>query len=210
MPLAVSDVSGTSATLSYVHTDHLGRPILMTDASGSTVFQATYKPYGEVYSTSATKALNLRFPGQYFQIETGFATNWHRHYDPITGRYTQPDPLRFVDGPSIYNYATASPLMKTDREGLSAAGVASQLGLNLSNSNPPNSSAGGSGGGAGVGAVCPVGEGEVFENREGRLPDRPLGYYTIRVGVGPVRFVFGLGGEIYYSPDHYKTFIPLN
>ena len=64
MPLAVSDVSGTTATISYVHTDHLGRPILMTDASGSTVFQALYKPYGEVYSTSATKALNLRFPGQ--------------------------------------------------------------------------------------------------------------------------------------------------
>ena len=119
MPLAVSDVSGTTATISYVHTDHLGRPIRMTDASGATVFQALYKPYGEVYSTSATKALNLRFPGQYFQIETGFATNWHRHYDPVTGRYTQPDPLRFVDGPSVYNYATASPLMKIDRTGLS-------------------------------------------------------------------------------------------
>ena len=113
MPLAVAE----AASLYMVHTDHLGRPIRMTDATKATVFQAIYKPYGEVYSTSGTKAQNLRFPGQYFQIETGFAYNWHRHYDPVTGRYTQPDPLRFVDGSSIYNYAGSSPLIKTDRDG---------------------------------------------------------------------------------------------
>ena len=33
---------------------------------------------------------DLRFPGQFFLIETGLAYNWHRHYDPVTGRYTQP------------------------------------------------------------------------------------------------------------------------
>ena len=115
MPLAVAE----AANLYMVHTDHLGRPIRMTDSTKATVFQAIYKPYGEVYSTSGTKAQNLRFPGQYFQIETGFAYNWHRHYDPITGRYTQPDPLRFVDGPSVYSYVSGSPFIKTDREGLS-------------------------------------------------------------------------------------------
>jgi RHS repeat-associated protein len=62
-------------------------------------------------------ANNLRFPGQYFQLETGLAYNWHRHYDPVTGRYIQPDPLRFVDGPSVYAYARSSPYMYTDREG---------------------------------------------------------------------------------------------
>jgi RHS repeat-associated protein len=64
----------------------------------------------------------LRFPGQYFQLETGLAYNWHRHYDPVTGRYIQPDPLRFVDGPSIYAYAVSSPFMKTDRDGLHIEG----------------------------------------------------------------------------------------
>ena len=114
MPLAVVD-GGT--TLSYLHADHLGRPIKLTNAAKAVVFTAIYKPYGEVYSTSGTVANNVRFPGQYFQIETGFAYNWHRHYDPVTGRYTQPDPLRFVDGSSIYNYAGSSPLIKTDRDG---------------------------------------------------------------------------------------------
>ena len=49
---------------------------------------------------------------------SNLAHNWHRTYDPVTGRYTQPDPLGFVDGPSVYAYAGNSPLVKTDRSGL--------------------------------------------------------------------------------------------
>jgi RHS repeat-associated protein len=111
LPLAVAE----AATLYMVHSDHLGRPIRMTDGAKATVWQAQYKPFGEPVTLSGTKANNLRFPGQYFQIETGFAYNWNRHYDPTTGRYTQPDPLRFVDGPSVYAYAGSSPFMNTDR-----------------------------------------------------------------------------------------------
>jgi RHS repeat-associated protein len=108
----------TTPVTYQVHTDHLGRPIRMTDAAKATVWQATWKPWGEAQSITGTAANNLRFPGQYFQIETGLAYNWHRHYDPVTGRYTQPDPLRFVDGPRIYHYAMASPFMRIDRNGL--------------------------------------------------------------------------------------------
>ena len=117
LPLAVVDDVTTFPTLLMVHTDHLGRPIRMTDASRATVWQASWKPWGEPQSISGTRALNLRFPGQYFQIETTLAYNWHRHYDPATGRYTQPDPLRFVDGPSVYAYAGNSPFVYVDRDG---------------------------------------------------------------------------------------------
>jgi RHS repeat-associated protein len=104
--------------MNFIHADHLGRPIRMTDAAKVTTWQATWKPWGEVQTLSGTNSNNLRFPGQYFQIETGLHYNHHRMYDPVTGRYTQPDPLRFVDGPSIYAYAKNSPYMYTDREGL--------------------------------------------------------------------------------------------
>ncbi|MDX2147681.1 MAG: RHS repeat-associated core domain-containing protein [Planctomycetota bacterium] len=66
-------------------------------------------------------------------------------------------------------------------------------------------------------------DGTNFENRPlpGRispeLPARPTGYYTEYVhptpgvnGPDPQRVVVGRGGEMYYSPDHYGTFIPLN
>jgi RHS repeat-associated protein len=116
LPLAVVNVSATPV-IYQVHSDHLGRPIRMTDGTRATVWQATWKPWGEPQSITGSQANNLRFPGQYFQLETGLAYNWHRHYDPVTGRYIQPDPLRFVDGPSIYAYARSSPYMNVDREG---------------------------------------------------------------------------------------------
>jgi hypothetical protein len=40
--------------------------------------------------------MDLRFPGQWFQLETGLHYNWRRHYDPKTGRYLQPGPLGFI------------------------------------------------------------------------------------------------------------------
>jgi RHS repeat-associated protein len=95
----------------------------MTNATRATVWQAFYNPWGEPYSLSGTIENNLRFPGQFFLIETGLSYNWHRHYDPTTGRYTQADPLRFVDGPSVYAYVGASPYMWTDREGLDFLGI---------------------------------------------------------------------------------------
>jgi RHS repeat-associated protein len=92
--------------------------VRMSSATKPTVWQATCKRWGEIQCLSGTATNNLRFPGQYFQIETGLHYNHHRHYDPVTGRYTQPDPLGFVDGPSVYAYAGNSPYMNTDREGL--------------------------------------------------------------------------------------------
>jgi RHS repeat-associated protein len=118
LPLAIVDTVNTTPTLLMVHTDHLGRPTRLTDSTKTTVWQASYKPWGEVQSMSGTRTQNLRLPGQYFQIETNLAYNHHRHYDPTTGRYTQPDPLGFVDGPSVYAYAGSSPFMMTDSKGL--------------------------------------------------------------------------------------------
>jgi RHS repeat-associated protein len=118
IPLAVfADLDTASPQLYYVHPDHLNRPLRMTDGAQAVVWDAVYKPFGEVYSITGSATLNLRFPGQYFLIESGLAYNWHRHYDPTLGRYTQPDPLEFVDGPSLYAYALSSPVMYVDPTG---------------------------------------------------------------------------------------------
>lgn len=66
-------------------------------------------------------------------------------------------------------------------------------------------------------------DGSVFENRtvKGRLvpelPEHPYGYYREYVhptpgvqGPGPQRIVVGQRGELYYTSDHYRTFVPLN
>lgn len=89
----------------------------MTDATQAIVWDAVYRPFGEVHAITGAAANNLRFPGQYFLIESGLHYNWHRHYDPTLGRYIQPDPLRFIDGPSVYAYANSTPPMKVDPDG---------------------------------------------------------------------------------------------
>ena len=176
LPLAIVDTVNTTPTLLMVHSDHLGRPTRLTDSTKATVWQATYKPWGEVQSLSGTRTNNLRFPGQYFQIETGLAYNHHRHYDPTTGRYTQPDPLGFVDGASIYAYAKSSPFLLIDRSGQGAFGAV------------VGGLVGGIGGGVG-GAIVGGGEGAIGGTLV--LP----GYGTFGGGVGGA-VVGGVGGAI--------------
>jgi hypothetical protein len=54
--------------------------------------------------------------------------NWYRHYDPTIGRFTQPDPLGFVDGPSVYAYGRSSPARFTDFDGRVAPAIPLILG----------------------------------------------------------------------------------
>ena len=71
---------------------------------------AVWAPWGSPHAITGTATLDARFHGQWYQLEAGFHYNWHRHYDPTLGRYTQPDPLGFVDGPSRYAYAGSNPV----------------------------------------------------------------------------------------------------
>ena len=117
-PLAVVDGVGTmSPVLHLVHVDHLHRPIMMTDGTKASVWSATWQPWGGVHAITGSVSLNARFPGQWFQLEAGLHYNWHRHYDPTLGRFTQPDPIGFVDGPSVYGYARGGPQNYVDPDG---------------------------------------------------------------------------------------------
>jgi hypothetical protein len=79
MPVAVfADLDTASPQLYYVHPDHLNRPLRMTDGSKAVVWDAVYRPFGEVHAIGGSASLNLRFPGQYFLLEHGLHYNWHR------------------------------------------------------------------------------------------------------------------------------------
>ena len=95
---------GGAPTVVYFHTDALGTPQAMTDAGGQVVWQATYTPFGTATLTRQSMVNHLRFPGQYFDEETQFAYNVHRHYDATTGRYLQADPVGLAAGMNLYAY----------------------------------------------------------------------------------------------------------
>ena len=69
-----------------------------------------------------------------------------------------------------------------------------------------------------AGGPFPYGkDGSEFSNREGRLPRQAPGYYreyTVETAGSPDRgarrIVSGHAGEIYYTRDHYQTFVRLN
>jgi len=123
MPVAIIDqVNTATPVLYYVHVDHLNRPIMVTNSAGASVWTAVWTPFGTAQSVTGTLTYNARFPGQWFQIESGLHYNWNRHYDPSTGRYVQPDPTGLEalmrNGPSVYAYARQSPLAWIDPQGL--------------------------------------------------------------------------------------------
>ncbi|WP_306143126.1 RHS repeat-associated core domain-containing protein [Roseibium sp. MMSF_3412] len=133
-PLAVVAGVDTASPAAYlVHGDHLERPVMMTAAIRPPVSHAyihwfaAYTPFGTLQQTMGVIDTDNRFPGQWYQLESGLHYNWHRHYDPTLGRYTQPDPLGLIDGPSRYAYARNNPTQLLDPKGEFAQGVGSAL-----------------------------------------------------------------------------------
>ena len=107
-----------AAEVYYVHTDHLGTPKTITDRQQSVVWAAAYLPFGQADVTTELLVNNLRFPGQYFDAESGLHYNYFRDYDPSIGRYIQPDPIGLAGGINSYSYARENPLSNADRMGL--------------------------------------------------------------------------------------------
>jgi len=102
----------------FYHNDHLGTPQKMTSVSGAVVWSAAYSSFGEATIDFDTVENNLRFAGQYFDAETSLHYNYHRYYDPATGRYLTPDPIGLAGGINLFAYVQNNPINKIDPQGL--------------------------------------------------------------------------------------------
>jgi len=116
-PLAVREHQHNPGIYYYIN-DRLGTPIQLIAPSGTVVWQAAYQAYGEAQVQVATISNNLRFPGQYFDAETGLHYNWNSYYDPVAGRYISPDPIGLDGGLNLYAYVGGNPVNWSDPKGL--------------------------------------------------------------------------------------------
>lgn len=102
----------------FIHNDHLGTPQVVTDQSQAVVWQGHQTPFGVVEETTATIEQLSRFPGQYFDEESGLSYNYFRDYDPTIGRYIQSDPIGLRGGINTYAYVGGNPVIFLDSFGL--------------------------------------------------------------------------------------------
>ena len=131
----MQDFSNSTPALYYVHNDHLGTPQVMTDNSGQVIWQASYDPFGAATvngdpdGDGIAVTLNVRFPGQYYDAETGLHYNYFRTYDPETGTYTTSDPIGLAGGLNTYAYVGGNPVRWVDPLGLWSFGIEGYAGF---------------------------------------------------------------------------------
>ena len=137
-----------------IQSDHLNTPRRLIQSDGQVAWQWAYSAFGEEKPTIARNrfantdlnqsfgttnvpavTFNLRYPGQYYDQETGLHYNWHRSYDAGRGRYTQADPIGLDGGWNRFGYVGGNALSFSDPEGL--AWSCKTVGLLTTCSNTP-------------------------------------------------------------------------
>ncbi|TJZ73892.1 RHS repeat-associated core domain-containing protein, partial [Chitiniphilus eburneus] len=126
IPVAVVQAATPAPKLYYAWSDHLGTPRQLSNpADNKIVWEwAISEPFGHSTANADPDGdgqqlvYNLRFPGQYFDAETGRYYNYFRDYDPRIGRYIQSDPIGLAGGINTYGYVGGSPVLLTDSRGL--------------------------------------------------------------------------------------------
>jgi len=126
IPVATLRTNGANVDVFYVHTDQINTPRKVSRPSDNKLrWSWDPTPFGEgaPNENPSVPALgvfkyNLRFPGQYFDVETNLNYNYFRDYDPAIGRYVQSDPIGLYGGMNTFAYVGGNPLSRIDIYGL--------------------------------------------------------------------------------------------
>ncbi|MEZ5328262.1 MAG: RHS repeat-associated core domain-containing protein [Verrucomicrobiales bacterium] len=131
-----------------IFTDHLGSPRLVIDCESGVVAQMMrHDAFGRVLEDSAPRFQPFGFAGGIYDPDTRFVRFGARDYDPLTGRWTAPDPSLFNGSASnLYAYVSSDPVNFVDPNGREQSAA----------------SGSGCGGGSSFGAKCVADGGDVF------------------------------------------------
>ena len=108
-----------SVTVYPIYTDHLDTPRLITNPANQVVWEWKTDTFGAGAANENPGGLgvfsfNLRFPGQYYDAETGLHYNYFRDYDSTVGRYVESDPIGLAGGMNTYSYVQSNAIVRSD------------------------------------------------------------------------------------------------
>ncbi len=112
---------GVTDKIYYVHTDHLGSILKLTDAAGTESFKASYNAWGEQTVSNKIFGFHRGYTGHEHLPESGLINMNGRLYDPVLARFMSPDPYvqlpDFSQSYNRYTYCLNNPLSYTDPSG---------------------------------------------------------------------------------------------
>ncbi|VAW35022.1 hypothetical protein MNBD_GAMMA01-2006 [hydrothermal vent metagenome] len=127
-PIAQIRTTGGTSSIYYILTDHLNTPRKVTNNSGTVLWSWNSDAFGttlanqDVDNNGTDLEFNLRFPGQYFDKESGQHYNYFRDYEPGTGRYLESDPIGLRGGVNTFGYVFGNSINSFDPFGQEVIG----------------------------------------------------------------------------------------
>jgi len=109
-----TDAGGTGTLL----IDALGSALALADASGTVQTQYTFDPFGATTSSGASSSNPFQFTGRE-NDGSGLYFYRARFYGPAVQRFVSEDPIEFLGGLNLYEYARSNPIRYKDPLGWS-------------------------------------------------------------------------------------------
>ncbi|MBI9049676.1 MAG: RHS repeat-associated core domain-containing protein [Anaerolineaceae bacterium] len=114
-------VNGSTETLNWLLSDHLGSSSITTTADGTWNSEIRYSAFGETRYSSGITPTDYRYTGQLEQADVNLYYYNARYYDAALGRFIQADTIIPGAGDSKsydrYVYVNNNPLKYTDPSG---------------------------------------------------------------------------------------------
>ncbi len=109
-------------SITYIHTDISGSPLVGTNAAGNVLWKENYSAFGtRQMQLPGTEGQRQWFHGKEVDAETGLQNFGARHYDVVLGRFISIDPVGFQEDNlhsfNRYAYGNNNPVRYLDPDG---------------------------------------------------------------------------------------------